>query len=69
VFGVGFLVVGMRTTPEVDNMLIWFVGLVVCFAAEQPATLATVADLGGASPIAGCAGWTCQALNRRWAEG
>jgi hypothetical protein len=34
VFLVAILIVGLRTTSIVDNMLTWFLGMVTFFAAE-----------------------------------
>jgi hypothetical protein len=67
VFLVAIVVVGLRTTKIVDNMLSWFLGLVAFFAADLQPSLEAFVHLGGASAIGGFAGWTCQALNRRWA--
>jgi hypothetical protein len=67
VFGVGVVIVGLRTTNVVDNMLAWFIGLVTFFAAEIDIAFGTLLELGSACAIGGFAGWLCQALNRRWA--
>jgi hypothetical protein len=67
VFVVGVVIVGLRTTRVVDNMLAWFLGLVTFFAAEVELAFGTLLELGSACAIGGFAGWACQALNRRWA--
>jgi hypothetical protein len=67
VFVVAIVVVGLRTTSVVNNVLAWFLGMVTFFAAEVEISLETVGQLGCASAIGGFAGWACQALNRRWA--
>jgi len=67
VFVVGVVIVGLRTTSLVDNMLAWFIGLVTFFAAEVELKFGTLLELGSACAIGGFAGWACQALNRRWA--
>jgi Protein of unknown function (DUF1097) len=67
VFVVGVVIVGLRTTHVVDNMLAWFLGLVTFFAAEVEIEFWTLLELGSACAIGGFAGWACQALNRRWA--
>jgi hypothetical protein len=67
VFVVGSLIVGLRTTSVVNNMLAWFLGLITFFAAEFEISLDAFLHLGAASAIGGFAGWACQALNRRWA--
>lgn len=67
VFAVAILVVGLRTTRVVDNMLGWFLGLVTFFAAEPEPVLGGFANMGFATAIGGFAGWACQALNRRFA--
>lgn len=67
VFVVGVVIVGLRTTRLVDNMLAWFIGLVTFFAAEVELQFGTLLELGSACAIGGFAGWACQALNRRWA--
>jgi hypothetical protein len=66
-FGVAIIVVGLRTTAVVDNMLGWFLGLVTWFAADLQPGPAAFVDLGVATAIGGVAGWACQALNRRYA--
>jgi hypothetical protein len=66
VFVVGAVIVGLRTTRVVDNMLAWFIGLVTFFAAEVHIAFGTLLELGSACAIGGFAGWACQALNR-WA--
>jgi uncharacterized protein DUF1097 len=67
VFVVGLVIVGLRTTRVVDNMLAWFIGLVTFFAAEIELAFGPLLELGSACAIGGFAGWACQALNRRWA--
>ena len=67
VFFVGILIVGLRTTSVVNNMLAWFLGLVTFFAAKRGLSPEAFVHLGGASAPGGFAGWACQALNRRWA--
>lgn len=63
---VALVVVGLRTTIVVNNVLAWFLGIVTFFAAEVEISLQTVTELGCASAIGGFAGWACQALNRQW---
>jgi hypothetical protein len=67
VFVVGVVIVGLRTTRVVDNMLAWFIGLVTFFAAEVELAFGPLLELGSACAIGGFAGWACQALNRRCA--
>lgn len=67
VFLVAILIVGLRSTIIVNNMLAWFLGMVTFFAAELGLSLDAFVHLGSASAIGGFAGWTCQAMNRRWA--
>lgn len=67
VFLVAVIVVGLRTTVVVDNMLGWFLGMVTFFAAEVEPALEGFVYLGAATAIGGAAGWACQAINRRWA--
>lgn len=67
VFFVALLVVGLRSTSIVNNMVTWFLGMVTFFAADLEISLETFVYLGSASAIGGFAGYTCQALNRRWA--
>jgi hypothetical protein len=66
VFVVGVVIVGLRTTRVVDNMLAWFIGLVTFFAAEVEIAFEPLLALGSACAIGGFAGWACQTLNRRW---
>lgn len=67
VFVVAIVIVGLRTTSVVNNMLAWFLGMVTFFAADMEVSLEPLLELGSASAIGGFAGWACQALNRRWA--
>jgi uncharacterized membrane protein YgaE (UPF0421/DUF939 family) len=68
VFLVALLIVGLRTQHVTGNMLAWFLGMVTWFAAEFDMTAVSFLHLTGATTIGGLAGYTCQALNRRWAE-
>ena len=67
VFLVAILVVGLRTTRVVNNMLTWFLGMVTFFAADLEVSREAFVRLGSATAIGGFAGWACQSLNRRWA--
>ena len=69
VFFVAIVIVGLRTTSIVNNMLTWFLGMVTFFAAGWELSPATFLHLGGATALGGFAGWACQAINRRWVEG
>lgn len=69
VFFVAILIVGLRTTSIVGNMLTWFLGMVTFFAAGWELSAATFLHFAGATAIGGFAGWACQAINRRWVEG
>lgn len=68
VFMVAIVIVGLRTHKIAGNMIAWFLGMVTWFAAEFDITSASFIHLFGATAIGGLAGYTCQALNRRWAE-
>jgi len=68
VFLVALVIVGLRTTRIAGNMLAWFLGMVIWFAAEFDIASASFLHLAAATAIGGFAGYTCQALNRRWAE-
>ncbi|WP_086994740.1 DUF1097 domain-containing protein [Rhizobium sullae] len=68
VFFVAILIVGLRTTRIVNNMLTWFLGMVTFFAAGWDLSAETFLHLGGATAIGGFVGWACQAINRRWVE-
>lgn len=68
VFLVAILIVGLRTHGILGNMLAWFLGMVTYFAAELDLAVASFMHLALATAIGGLAGYTCQALNRRFAE-
>lgn len=68
VFFVAILIVGLRATSIVNNMLAWFLGMVTFFAAELGLSLEGFAHLVSATAIGGFAGWACVAINRRWVE-
>lgn len=68
VFIVAIVIVGLRTHKIAGNMLTWFLGMVTWFAADFDITSASFIHLIGATAIGGLAGYTCQTLNRRWAE-
>nr|WP_087576004.1 DUF1097 domain-containing protein [Sphingomonas sp. CDS-1] len=68
VFLVALVIVGLRTNRIAGNMLAWFLGMVIWFAAEFDITSASFLHLAVATSIGGFAGYTCQALNRHWAE-
>lgn len=61
------VVVGLRTTPVLDNMLAWFVGLVTFFAAEPEHVLPGLLTLMAASALGAFAGFACQRLQHRFA--
>jgi hypothetical protein len=65
VFVVGMIVISMRATPVLDNVLAWFLGLIAFFASHLEPGFEAVAELGGASALGGVAGWAAQALQRR----
>ncbi|WP_207477260.1 DUF1097 domain-containing protein [Arenibaculum pallidiluteum] len=68
VFLVAILIVGLRSHALLGNMLAWFLGMVTYFAAEFDLAAASFVHLAFATGIGGLAGYTCQALNRRFAE-
>lgn len=68
VFLVAILIVGLRAHAVLGNMLAWFLGMVTYFAAEFDLAAASFMHLAAATAIGGLAGYTCQALNRRFAE-
>ncbi|WP_017957186.1 DUF1097 domain-containing protein [Rhizobium leguminosarum] len=68
VFLVAIVIVGLRTHSVLGNMLSWFLGMVTYFAAELDFAVASFMHLAIATGIGGLAGYTCQALNRRFAE-
>jgi hypothetical protein len=68
VFLVAILIVGLRTNDILGNMLAWFLGMVTYFAAEFDLAAASFVHLAFATGIGGLAGYSCQALNRRFAE-
>lgn len=59
--------VGLRTTPVVNNMLAWFVGLVTFFAAEPEHMLPGLLTLIAGTALGAVAGFTCQRLQHRFA--
>lgn len=68
VFVLACVAVGMRTTPVLDNMLAWFLGLVAFFALHPDNVLTGVLTLVAASAIGAGAGYACQRLHRRFAS-
>ncbi|GAA3938902.1 hypothetical protein [Actinoplanes auranticolor] len=66
-FLLGLVVVGLRSTPIVNNMLAGFVGPVAFFAAEPEHPLPGIATLVAAGAIGALAAFTCQILQRRLA--
>lgn len=68
VFVLAIVAVGLRTTPVLNNMLAWFVGLVTFFAAEPESFFTGLLALVAATAIGALAGYVCQALQRRLAE-
>ncbi|WP_336215936.1 DUF1097 domain-containing protein [Nonomuraea sp. LPB2021202275-12-8] len=61
------VVVGLRATPVLDNMLAWFVGLVTFFAAEPEPVLPGLVTLIAGSALGAFAGFACQRLQHRFA--
>ncbi|GGF84672.1 hypothetical protein GCM10007301_50820 [Azorhizobium oxalatiphilum] len=68
VFLVAILIVGLRAHSILGNMLTWFLGMVTFFAAEFDLAAASFMHLAFATGIGGLAGYSCQTLNRRFAE-
>ncbi|MBR0642696.1 DUF1097 domain-containing protein [Roseomonas hellenica] len=68
VFLAANVIVGLRSHGILGNMLAWFLGMVTYFAAELDLAAASFMHLAFATTIGGLAGYTCQALNRRFAE-
>ena len=68
VFFLAIVAVGLRTTPVLNNMLAWFLGLVAFFAAEPEAVVPGFLALVAATAIGALAGYVCQALQRQLAE-
>lgn len=67
VFFLAIVAVGLRTTPVLNNILAWFLGLVAFFAAEPEAVVPGALALVAATAIGALAGFVCQALQRRLA--
>jgi hypothetical protein len=67
VFVLACVAVGMRTTPVLDNMLAWFVGLVAFFALHPENILTGLLTLIAASAVGAGAGYACQRLQQRFA--
>lgn len=68
VFLVAILIVGLRAHGTLGNMLSWFLGMATYTAAELDFAVASFMHFAFATAIGGLAGYTCQALNRRFAE-
>ncbi|OAH15382.1 hypothetical protein STSP_12450 [Streptomyces jeddahensis] len=67
VFVLASVAVGLRTTPVLNNMLAWFLGLVTFFAAEPEDVLTGLLTLVAASAMGALAGFVCQRLQHRFA--
>lgn len=67
VFLLAILIVGLRNTSPVNNMLTWFLGMVTFFAADKGISVETFGHLFMATAIGGFAGWSCLTLNKRFA--
>ncbi|WP_197377213.1 DUF1097 domain-containing protein [Mycolicibacterium baixiangningiae] len=67
VFLVALLIVGLRTTAFVNNMLAWFLGLVTFFAAHIEIAPAPILELVAASAIGGLAAWASVTVTHRFA--
>jgi Protein of unknown function (DUF1097) len=67
VFVLASVAVGMRTTPVLNNMLAWFVGLVAFFALHPEHILTGLFTLIAASTVGAGAGYACQRLQQRFA--
>jgi hypothetical protein len=65
-FAVAMLVVSLRRLPVFNNLLGFFLGLAVWFAAHQPASLATYAELAIAATVGTLAGWLASRVHHRW---
>lgn len=68
VFVLACVAVGMRTTPVLNNMLAWFLGLIAFFALHADDVLTGLLTLIAASIIGAAAGYACQRLQQRFAS-
>lgn len=68
VFLVAIVVVGLRETRVVNNMLGWFLGLVTFFAAHMEISLLTLSHLILASSIGSLAGLSYQIIKKRFVD-
>ncbi|SER33924.1 Protein of unknown function [Lentzea xinjiangensis] len=67
VFVLALVVVGLRTTPVLNNMLAWFLGLIAFYAAHSNEIASTLLSLAAATAIGAAAGFACQRLQRQFA--
>jgi hypothetical protein len=65
VFLATLLVVGLRATRVVSNMLAWFVGMVTFFAAQAKPSVESSLPLLVASLVGGLAGFLCHTVAPR----
>lgn len=65
VFVVASVVLSLRATPPLNNLLCYFLGLIAFFAAHQPPTLSTLLALAAPTALGGLAAWVSTWLQAR----
>lgn len=65
VFVVAMVVVSLRATRTMNNIVAYFLGLIAYFAAHLAPSLESFLELGGAASLGSFAGWLSHAIQRR----
>ncbi len=65
VFAVAMIVVSLRATRTMNNVVAYFLGLISYFAAHLEPSLESFLELSGASGLGSFAGWLSHAVQQR----
>lgn len=65
VFVVAMVVVSLRATRTMNNIVAYFLGLIAYFAAHLAPSLESFFELGGAASLGSFAGWLSHTIQRR----
>jgi hypothetical protein len=65
VFVVAMIVVSLRATQTMNNIVAYFLGLIAYFASHLEPSLESFVELGGAGTLGSFAGWLSHAVQQR----
>ncbi len=68
VFVVAVMILSLRSTKVLDNLICWFLGLVTYYGMNAPLAPAKILLIAAATGLGALTGWLCQITTQRWSE-